>query len=73
LEYLDSHWLDMDQKPWLRDFLFPHIDSEIMPQELNELCKEKLAQINLEKQTTQDELSDTLSVDVVKHCLHSYI
>ena len=58
---------------WLRDFVFPHIDSTIMPEKLNDICKQKLAQINLEKQTTQAALSDTLSLDVVKHCLHAFI
>jgi hypothetical protein len=73
LNCLNDLTLDFDQTPWLRNFLFPHIDSDIMPQGLNDICKQKLAQINLVKQATQVELSDTVSLDVVKHCLHSFI
>jgi hypothetical protein len=65
--------IDFDRQPWLRDLLFPHIDSEDMPEDLNVICKERHAQFKLEKQTTENELTNFVSLDVVKHCIHNYI
>ena len=65
--------LDFDQHSWLREFLFPHVNSEDMPEKLKEKCKAKMAQIALEKQAVEDELSCKLSVDVIKHCLCVFI
>jgi len=65
--------LDFDQHVWLREFLFPHVDSEDMPEQLKDKCKAKIAQIALEKQAVETELIDKLSLDVVKHCLCLFI
>jgi len=63
--------LDFEEHSWLRGFLFPHI--EIMPQPLKDICQARHAQVELEKQALISELSDKLPLDVVKHCLHTFI
>ena len=72
-EYTRYYRLDFDHHVWLRDFLFPHIDSESMPTRLNQICKQKITQIKLEKQTTESYLTDKISLAVVRHCLHLFI
>jgi len=73
--YLSKHLdkLDFDRHSWLREFLFPLIVSEDMPEELKQKCESKIAQIALEKQAVETELVDKLSLDVVQHCLYLFI
>ncbi len=73
LYHLNTFTIDFEQHSWLRDFLFPHVDSNIMPYNLNQLCKQKIAQIQLEKQTVQTELTDKVQLDVIKYCIHLFI
>jgi len=65
--------INFDTCYWLRSFLFPHVDSDKMPENLKTFCKEKLYQIELEKETSKEQLQNILSLDVVKYCLHNYI
>jgi len=68
--------IDFDKDPWLRDFLFPYIDSEIFTKDkllkkLNKNCKKKLYQINAQKEASFL-LRDFLSEDIIKYCIHPY-
>jgi hypothetical protein len=66
--------INFDQQPWLRELLFPHVNSPCLKKTaLKKLCQRKISQIILEKQATIDILATAISLDVVKHCLHSFI
>ncbi len=69
--------IDFDTHVWLREFLFPHVHAHAhandMPLKLKETCKAKIAQIELVKQVVTTELTDKLSLDVVKHCVVVFI
>ena len=66
--------LDFEQhNGWLRNFLFPHVDEEEMPQQLKDVCQAKIAQIAQTKEEVSLAICDLVLFDVIKHCLLLFV
>ena len=66
--------LDFDQhNGWLRQFLFPHVDEQEMPQQLKDVCKAKIDQIKRTKEQVSVVVGDFILFDLINHCLLVFI